>query len=84
MGVTPLGTLLALGWVSSKGDTTRGIVGGRVLGLACSVTSTGHVGGEFGSGQQEGIIDASGLSDEGDDKKTDPVEEKSGSMAVGL
>ena len=58
------------------------IVGGRVLGFVCSVTSIGHVGGEFGGGQQEGIIDALRLSDEGDDKKTDPVAEKSVSMAV--
>lgn len=64
-----------MGWVSSRGDTARGIVGGRDLGFACSVSSTGHVGGEFGGGQQEGISDASGSSDEGDDKKGDPVEE---------
>ena len=58
-GVTPLGILLVLGWVSSKGDTASGMVGGRNLGFAYSVTSTGHVGDEFGGGQQEGIIDAS-------------------------
>ena len=64
-----------MGWVRSRGDTARGIVGGRDLGFAHSVSTTGHVGGEFGGGQQEGISDASGLSDEGDDKKCDPVEE---------
>ena len=58
------------------------IVGGRILGFVCRVTSIGHVGGEFGGGQQEGIIDAPRLSNEGDDKKTDPVAEKCVSIAV--
>jgi hypothetical protein len=73
--------LLALGRVSARGDGARGIVGRRIvgrrdLGFACKVTTLGHVGSEFDGRHHKSIIDASGLSDEGHDKKGDPVEEK--------
>ena len=79
LGILALGKLalgkLALGWVSTRGDTARGIVGGRDLGFASSITGPGEVGGEFGAGRHKRIIDAAGLGDEGDDKKSGPVEE---------
>ena len=40
--------ILALGRVSARGETARGIVGGRNLGFASSVTRLGEVGGKFG------------------------------------
>ncbi len=46
-GVGLLG-ILALGRVSTRGDTARGIVGGRDLGFASSVSRLGEVGVKFG------------------------------------
>ena len=40
--------ILTLGRVTARGDTARGIVGGRDLGFASSVTRLGEVGGKFG------------------------------------
>ena len=71
LGVLALG-ILALGRVSTRGDTARGIV----AGLTSSITGLGEVGGEVGAGRHKRIINAAGLGDEGNDKKSDPVEEK--------
>ena len=65
-----------MGRVGTRGDAARGIVGRRDLGFASSITGLREVGGEVGAGRHKGIIDAAGLGDEGDDKKSDPVEEK--------
>ena len=46
-GVGLLG-ILALGRVTARGDTARGVVGGRDLGFTSSVTRLGEVGGKFG------------------------------------
>ena len=40
--------VLALGRVTARGDTARGIVGGRDLGFSSSVTRLGEVGGKLG------------------------------------
>jgi hypothetical protein len=39
--------ILALGRVSAGGDAAGGIVGGRDLGLPCSVATLGDAGNEF-------------------------------------
>lgn len=62
--------------VSTRSEVARGIVlGGRDLGFSCSMTSGGDAGSEFGS-RLHPCVFASGLGDECEDKKGDPVEEK--------
>lgn len=63
-----------MGWVSARGDGARGIH----LGFPCSITTLGRgdAGGEFDSGHHKWVVVASGLGEEGEDKKGDPVEEK--------
>lgn len=69
--------LLALRRISARGDAARGIVlGRRDLGFPSSVTSGGEAGSEISSRDHKRVAVASGLGDEGVDKKGDPVEEE--------